>query len=625
MIKTFNCPSCGAPLDYDGGDDSTIRCPFCSSSVIVPTELRTGAVGTPRLERDEPSFTADPLSNTLGHLKEFGEIASLVKAGRKIDAVKLYREITGAGLKEAKDAVEMIAAGRMIDVSNFTFNLGQPSPTASNLAGTIQEIQQLIRAGNKIEAIKRYREVTGLGLKESKDVIDRLAEGKGIQVSSLTIQVGQPGLSDPIDKMAEVNRFLRAGNKIEAIKLYRETTGLGLKESKDEVEKLEAAMRASSRMTASSPMAASIGAAANFEPAGASSGGCGRIALFVIISLIIIASVAGAGLWILASANSGDNQIASLLNDFVSTETASPAPPTQELPHTPMPSPTQVPSPTPTPEFAGPALSFGEEGAGPGQFSDARAISLDGAGNIYIGEYGGERMQVFDAEGEFVRQWKFEGKPAFLSGLAVDNEGIVYAVLNGNIERYDGATGEALGKINYANGQGFQSVAVTAGGLVASWNKDWAGGLFTNFSESQDDIVIFGGEGKVTTVIAQALSVAAGGSPELDTTVAVGEDGTIYAVGDLNGNAVFKFSSEGKFLDRFSLDEASTINAFALDSQSHLYVPGSRGILVYDSEGRYLDAFAADTSVRGLAVGVKDELFAITNNKQVIKYVLNDR
>lgn len=30
-------------------------------------------------------------------------------AGRKIQAIKLYREATGAGLKDAKDAVELLA------------------------------------------------------------------------------------------------------------------------------------------------------------------------------------------------------------------------------------------------------------------------------------------------------------------------------------------------------------------------------------------------------------------------------------------------------------------------------------------------------------------------------------
>ena len=42
------------------------------------------------------------------------EIISLLEAGRKIEAIKLYRERTSTGLKEAKDAVEAIAAERRI-------------------------------------------------------------------------------------------------------------------------------------------------------------------------------------------------------------------------------------------------------------------------------------------------------------------------------------------------------------------------------------------------------------------------------------------------------------------------------------------------------------------------------
>jgi hypothetical protein len=34
------------------------------------------------------------------------QILELVKAGRKIEAIRLYREQTGAGLKESKDYVE---------------------------------------------------------------------------------------------------------------------------------------------------------------------------------------------------------------------------------------------------------------------------------------------------------------------------------------------------------------------------------------------------------------------------------------------------------------------------------------------------------------------------------------
>ncbi|MFI9388671.1 ribosomal protein L7/L12 [Kutzneria sp. NPDC052558] len=40
--------------------------------------------------------------------------------------------------------------------------------------GPDQDVLHLARAGRKIEAIKRYRELTGAGLKEAKDAVERL-------------------------------------------------------------------------------------------------------------------------------------------------------------------------------------------------------------------------------------------------------------------------------------------------------------------------------------------------------------------------------------------------------------------------------------------------------------------
>ena len=40
--------------------------------------------------------------------------------------------------------------------------------------GVPASVVSLARSGNKIEAIKEYRELTGLGLAEAKDVVDRL-------------------------------------------------------------------------------------------------------------------------------------------------------------------------------------------------------------------------------------------------------------------------------------------------------------------------------------------------------------------------------------------------------------------------------------------------------------------
>lgn len=41
-------------------------------------------------------------------------------------------------------------------------------------AGVSQEVWRLAASGQKIQAIKRLREETGMGLKAAKDVVDRL-------------------------------------------------------------------------------------------------------------------------------------------------------------------------------------------------------------------------------------------------------------------------------------------------------------------------------------------------------------------------------------------------------------------------------------------------------------------
>ncbi|MFF0790018.1 ribosomal protein L7/L12 [Streptomyces spiralis] len=38
------------------------------------------------------------------------EVTGLLRAGKRMEAIKVYREATGAGLKEAKDAVDRMAA-----------------------------------------------------------------------------------------------------------------------------------------------------------------------------------------------------------------------------------------------------------------------------------------------------------------------------------------------------------------------------------------------------------------------------------------------------------------------------------------------------------------------------------
>jgi ribosomal protein L7/L12 len=51
------------------------------------------------------------------------------------------------------------------------------APGASPPSGD-SDVRTLLRAGRKIDAIKRWRELTGIGLKEAKDAVARLHDGK---------------------------------------------------------------------------------------------------------------------------------------------------------------------------------------------------------------------------------------------------------------------------------------------------------------------------------------------------------------------------------------------------------------------------------------------------------------
>src|SRR5262249_23178288 len=105
------------------------------------------------------------------------------------------------------------------------------------------------------------------------------------------------------------------------------------------------------------------------------------------------------------------------------------------------------PSPTPSPTrgFATIVLSFGSKGVGPGMFSDARSVAVDAKGVIYVADYTGGRLQVFDPEGKFITQWLVDTKMP-LEAMAADRNGVVYVVQGGDISRYEGATGKPLGR-----------------------------------------------------------------------------------------------------------------------------------------------------------------------------------
>jgi large subunit ribosomal protein L7/L12 len=140
----IRCPFC----DHKNPPGAT-RCAECQAELFTSAEDKAEATG------------AQPQSLD-------GRVLALVTDGRKIEAIKLYRDITGAGLKEAKDAVEALERD------------GSLPRARKESAGADADVLDLLRAEQKIRAIKLYRDKTGVGLAEAKNAVEALARANGL-------------------------------------------------------------------------------------------------------------------------------------------------------------------------------------------------------------------------------------------------------------------------------------------------------------------------------------------------------------------------------------------------------------------------------------------------------------
>ena len=271
-------------------------------------------------------------------------------------------------------------------------------------------------------------------------------------------------------------------------------------------------------------------------------------------------------------------------------------------------------APAPPSRPAEPKPFFGSEGIGPGNFKDARSIAVDAEGRIYVGEYSGGRIQVFDSSGKFLTQWSADPKMP-LRGLAADRRGTVYVVQKGEIMRYEGATGKPLGPVGAGQGR-YDDVATTAdGGLVA-------------FSyQARDDVVRLDPSGQVAKVIRAAVSGQTDRS-ELSIRVAADGLGNIYALGEFN-DAVFKFSPDGRYLTRFGGDGDEpglfrAPSAIACDNQGRVYVADFKGVQVFDPNGRFIGLIRVKGAASGLAFNDQNELLVVARTA-VYKFPIDKR
>lgn len=369
-------------------------------------------------------------------------------------------------------------------------------------------------------------------------------------------------------KLKEILRLARSGQKIEAIKLYRETFGTGLAESKDAVDRLERGQVVSFQNFS----AIKIDKRAVKAVSGI---GIAIIAVTVLGVLIVLAAVLGALYFSLGRA------------EFTSSPVET--------------NPTVRGKSEPTgAAFAKEILRFGGEGTGVGKFKDNRVIAVDGEGRIYSADYMGGRVQVFDKDGKFLNQWSVQDSASAIYSLAASRTGVVYVTQRGEkILAYEGSSGKLLKEAKIAIDS---EIAVMADGRIVGGNRN--------------SVMIIDDSLKVVKTfkdVAQDAGIQGGFQ-----YLAVNALGEIFAASRW-GKDICKISPEGKIVDRFKIKQTS-INDIAVDPSGRIAVVETSEIFIYSPAGEAIDSFKTNQTF-GVEFNDAGELVAAAR-PFVVKFAL---
>lgn len=571
MSQTFHCPNCGGPLDFTNGNASTIRCPYCRSSVIVPEELRSTASFNHALSAQE---AFDELPELVSGI---AEIVRLVGEGRKIEAIKQFREHFTGSLKDAKEAVEQIERGQVVTISDLQV-IDQRVPTIPvDRAELESELNGLLSRQQKIQAIKRLREVYPVSLKDAKEAIDQMERDGHLR--EIHPPAGSMGTIDQALQLAQIAQLAQAGERDEAIRRYREAFDSSLQEAEKVVNQFASGQNSEPTWvvtTVRQDLRRNIPKITPKQVAAIGGGAsCGIIGITAFILLSVIIPV----FFALASSGGPLEALRLRLNPF---------------------EPAQL------------VASFGSEGIGPGAFTDPRSIAAAKDGTFFVAEYSDGRVQHLAADGSSLALWNI-GKEKYVDNIFLTNDNILNMVYRGKLWHYQADTGKELAPLESIESYYINSAAATPDGGIL---------LFTN----DETLVHLNADFQIVWSIPEVVSRATDASIG-SCKLAVDGLGNIYLLSS-SESAVFKLSPEGRYITRWgsSGDEPGqfrAVDAIAVDSKGRVYVSDIYGIKIYENDGRYVDIIDVIGVAFGMTFDAQGRLVIVSNSPKVYIYELN--
>lgn len=274
---------------------------------------------------------------------------------------------------------------------------------------------------------------------------------------------------------------------------------------------------------------------------------------------------------------------------------------------------------------------WGSYGKGQGQFDHPTGIAIDEAGDVYVADSGNKRIQKFDSDGRFLREWarSIPGKP----GVDLRNPADIAFDAAGNM--YISDTDDDIQSIKKIDANGI---------FVSTWRVDGIKGAAGITVNGAGNLIVINSKtmnGRLTEINPENGAVVrtyeTGSGPNdfaagRDVTVNASGNGKIY-IADTNGNRIGAWSDETGFDDLhiWGIDDRGVRDpvSIAADAQGTLYIADRyNSRVVRTSEyGDYIEHWGGKGTSpgrfdgpNGVAVDKNGNVYvADTNNNRVQK------
>lgn len=203
MPKEFNCPSCSAPMKFEGGESIFQTCQVCNAPIVIPSDIyykkeqQLASENFATLTNDK-TVDVEKVTNELTPGNSLPKDEDSIDPEAKIEKFEVYQEKIGTHAVEAKKAVdEIIAPKKEVDFKTATpyadsfdnedgsINVRsvQKQAVKKSPNPVLARVKHKLQTGDKIEAIKIFRNRFNTSLRDAKESVEAIERGEEIDVS----------------------------------------------------------------------------------------------------------------------------------------------------------------------------------------------------------------------------------------------------------------------------------------------------------------------------------------------------------------------------------------------------------------------------------------------------------